>query len=664
MKMSINRQMLIRNMMIVIVTSIMFVVSAFFAASDALLNNSKELLAAFSKQVGIELSDIIELEIDKVEIVAQSPIITDDKKTVEEKLAYLAGIVDTQGYKKAALIDLNGTCRTILGETVDVSDKVYFEISKNGESYMSAPNVSKADGGLQISITTPLRDEKGEIIGILFFSKDAEAFSEIVTDITFGATGSAFVVDETGKNVINTDIQKVIDGVNRIEDAKTDSKYQELAEITEKQIAGECGTGSYKLDGVTKFMGYAPIESTGWSVGISVEMRDMLSGLNKLTIGLVVISVVVILLMILATYGNTKKFVNRLVNLKDAVEELSTGNFKRREYKAVKDDEIDDIYAALEDTKESVSEMITTIKVLSDNVHGKNSELLDISDQFVKGTESINNAVEESTRALEKQSEQLLEINNVLDEFNGIITENNKSIIDVNEKSNEMAEKANESCEDMDMLSAFMENLNDSFNSFAGEIDEMKVNMDKINEITNLISSISEQTNLLALNAAIEAARAGEAGKGFSVVADEIRHLAEQSKESTKNIYNVIATLLSKTESIAKTSENIKIEISEGEKNVKNTIDSHQGIMNTLEEISPMIDRINDSFSGILEEKDKIISRVEEATSVSEEISATSQEISASCNEFVISARTVKDTANDLADSTDEMVSAVEKFEV
>ena len=213
MKMSINRQMLIRNMMIVIVTSIMFVVSAFFAASDALLNNSKELLAAFSKQVGIELSDIIELEIDKVEIVAQSPIITDDKKTVEEKLAYLAGIVDTQGYKKAALIDLNGTCRTILGETVDVSDKVYFEISKNGESYMSAPNVSKADGGLQISITTPLRDEKGEIIGILFFSKDAEAFSEIVTDITFGATGSAFVVDETGKNVINTDIQKVIDGV-------------------------------------------------------------------------------------------------------------------------------------------------------------------------------------------------------------------------------------------------------------------------------------------------------------------------------------------------------------------------------------------------------------------------------------------------------------------
>lgn len=661
---SIKHQLIKKNALVIIIASIVFVVIGSLVGRSALLNNSKELLSNFAKQVGEDISRVVELETTKIEVIAETPILKDENISEEEKFTYLRTIVNNQGYKKAAIIDLNGVCRTILDETTDVSDKEYFKENLAGKSYFTAPNVSKADGGLQISITVPLYNNNGNMIGILFFSKDAEEFCEITNNIRFGATGTAYVVDSTGTNIMNNDIEKVKEKVNRIEDAKTDSAYEQLAEITKKMIAGEVGTGEYSFKGSKKFLGYAPVEATGWSVGVTTNMSDMLSGLKSLIFLLSVVGILILIFMILFTYKIASVLAGRLGRLKTEVEEIATGNFETKEINDKTNDEITAIYESLENTKDAVGKMIGVIKNTTKFVNEESNELARISEIFIEGTGNINNAIEQSSKATESQAAELTDINLILNEFDIKMNESSKSIENISNMSLDISEKANGSCEDMDNLSKFMDVLNESFTSFAKEINEMKTAMETINDITKLISDISDQTNLLALNAAIEAARAGEAGKGFSVVADEIGTLAEQSKESTSNINDVISQVINKAESIANTSDKITLELASGEKNVENSITSFEGILNNVTEVTSMIKNISDNFKQIIDQKDEIIEKVEEASAVSEEMVATSEEISASTMEFVSSTTEIKDANEKLAELTSNMEEAVNQFKI
>ena len=133
----------------------------------------------------------------------------------------------------------------------------------------------------------------------------------------------------------------------------------------------------------------------------------------------------------------------------------------------------------------------------------------------------------------------------------------------------------------------------------ASSIGELQAGSDEIGKIVEIISGISEQTNLLALNAAIEAARAGEAGRGFSVVADEVRQLAEQSQQSAALITDLIGKNKQSMEKAAAASEKGSASVLSGISVVQEADQSFAALQKQVGELSQRIGTIAEALKAM-----------------------------------------------------------------
>lgn len=313
------------------------------------------------------------------------------------------------------------------------------------------------------------------------------------------------------------------------------------------------------------------------------------------------------------------------------------------------DDEIGTIAKAVEDLRTALRSMAGNVTAIADSLAANSEELAASTDENTKTVNQIVNAINEIAEGNSIQA-------NTIEKTSERISEIVKSIDDVNHSESESsvcAEKSLEIIADgQNAINITISRMEDSSRMsvmVGNSISELSKEMEKVSYITGVIDSIATQTNLLALNAAIEAARAGEVGKGFSVVAEEIRKLADSSAAAVKEITDIIDKAVDSNAQAAKNMEKAKIIVDEQEKAVMITKGAFDNIQATMEDIAARTINTAKAISVIDAASREIAGKTEEMSAVAQQGAASSQEISASNEEQLAAIEMVAGAAGELS---------------
>ena len=445
------------------------------------------------------------------------------------------------------------------------------------------------------------------------------------------------------------------------------SKKVESTTAIKDSFNGEIISTQFKDKDKTLIKAYYPIKDMNGKITalleISEDITNIISARDVILVQLGVLSIILIIVygivsFILSTNinKNVRTVINGLITISDG--DLT----KVVEVKS--NDEIKLIGNYINDLQLKISAMIDKILYLS------NKELTDIeklsqsSKEMAASSQEVTATIQEVDSNIYIQNEGAKEISNLLNGFEISIQEVKSLINETNHLLNNVNRQLSTNKEDLVMLKDSKTDIQNYSSYMNNELGELYYSLEKIKDIAIFIDSIADQTNLLALNASIEAARVGEAGRGFAVVANEIRKLAEEVKNSSLNIDNLLTTVIKEGNDVKNTSEIMNEKLSNQYGVIDKSILSFKEIVDQIIEIIPKMTDVNNKMDMVSSEKNMIIDSIEKSIVLLEEISHSSEEINSFSEELSSMAQGVAEVGEELNASTNEKNMEINKFRI
>jgi methyl-accepting chemotaxis protein len=356
----------------------------------------------------------------------------------------------------------------------------------------------------------------------------------------------------------------------------------------------------------------------------------------------------------------TTKPINEIVK---KLEELSSneGDLTARLSVSSKD-EIGQLATAFNKMIETIQHLVRNVKLTTMVVASSSQQLSASAEQNATATTKITESIQEIAGGTELQAKQAESSTAATQEMIASIKFIAESSTTVSASSIVASKEAEEGNEVILQSITQMDLIQKTVNAAGLKVKELESLSNDIGHILNVITTIAEQTNLLALNAAIEAARAGEAGKGFAVVADEVRKLAEGSKNSATKITDLIKEIQVNTTDAVDYMNKGEHEVQSGIMLVNEAGEAFGRISSSVQQVTEQIQQVSHASKQLTSGTEIITSSIENLVNISNESFTAAQNVAASSQEQLASIEEIATSADNLSATATELQKLVSRL--